>query len=201
MQGGLDAPLEDHMDHVYGEACRPFIRFIIKNHEWVRRQITAARSKFNPKSNEDNKERFYRDTIVTAIVAGKIAEKLGLISFDVGETKLGQAASIICSFLNKKTKLDFKIFPFGVKSNGVEGVMLYSAKGTAAVRVGGKGMNRGPGIVGDLAYFSDASKRTADFVMSSENFPITSKEVIVGPEWICPTFASMEKLAKVSSKT
>jgi len=43
---------------------------------------------------------------------------------DVGETKLGQAASIICSFLNKKTKLDFKIFPFGVKSNGVEGVML-----------------------------------------------------------------------------
>ena len=93
---------------------------------------------------------------------------------DVGETKLGKAASIICSFLNKKTKLDFKIFPFGVKSNGVEGVMLYSAKGTAAVRVGGKGMNRGPGIVGDLAYFSDASKRTADFVMSSENFPITS---------------------------
>jgi len=93
---------------------------------------------------------------------------------DVGETKLGQAASIICSFLNKKTKLDFKIFPFGVKSNGVEGVRVYSAKGTAAVRVGGKGMNRGPGIVGDLAYFSDASKRTADFVMSSENFPITS---------------------------
>lgn len=79
--------IEDHMDHVYGEACRPFIRFIIKNHEWVRRQITAARSKFNPKSNEDNKERFYRDTIVTAIVAGKIAEKLGLISFDVGGMK------------------------------------------------------------------------------------------------------------------
>tara|TARA_Y100000389_G_scaffold180109_1_gene194699 strand:- start:183 stop:1541 length:1359 start_codon:yes stop_codon:yes gene_type:complete len=93
---------------------------------------------------------------------------------DVGETKLGQAASIICSFLNKKTKLDFKIFPFGVKSNGVEGVMLYSAKGTAAVRVGGKGMNRGPGIVGDLAYFSDASKRNADFVMSSDSFPITA---------------------------
>ena len=49
------------------------------------------------------------------------------------ETKLGQAANIICSFLNKKTKLDFKVFPFGVKSNGVEGVMLYSDKGTAAV--------------------------------------------------------------------
>ena len=71
------------MDNVYGEACRPFIRFIIKNHDWVRRQITAARGKFNPESNEDNKERFYRDTIVTALVAGKIAEKLGLIMFDL----------------------------------------------------------------------------------------------------------------------
>ena len=75
--------IENHMDNVYGEACRPFIRFIIKNHDWVRRQITAARGKFNPESNEDNKERFYRDTIVTALVAGKIAEKLGLIMFDL----------------------------------------------------------------------------------------------------------------------
>ncbi len=90
------------------------------------------------------------------------------------ETKLGQAANIICSFLNKKTKLDFKVFPFGVKSNGVEGVMLYSDKGTAAVRVGGRGMNRGPGIVGDLAFFSNAGSRNADFVMSSDNFPITA---------------------------
>jgi len=79
--------IEHHMDHVYGEACLPFIRFIIKNTEWVRRQITAARAKFNPQSNEDNKERFYRDTIVTAWVAGKIAQKIGLISFDVKSMK------------------------------------------------------------------------------------------------------------------
>ncbi len=89
--------IEDHMDHVYGEACRPFLRFIIKNHDWVRRQLTAARGKFNPKSNEDNKERFYRDTIVTAIVAGKIAEKLGLISFGTADMKkwaLGQVTKM-----------------------------------------------------------------------------------------------------------
>ena len=79
--------IENHMDNIYGEACRPFIRFIIKNYDWVRRQITAARSKFNPKSEDDNKERFYRDTIVTALVAGKIAEKLGLISFDTANMK------------------------------------------------------------------------------------------------------------------
>jgi hypothetical protein len=79
--------VEHHMDYVYGEACLPFLRFIIKNQDWVRRQMVAARSKFNPQSDDDNKERFYRDTIVTALVAGKIATKLGLISFDVNEMK------------------------------------------------------------------------------------------------------------------
>ena len=72
------------MDNVYGEACLPFIRFVIKHRDWVRRQLVAARAKFNPKSDDDNKERFYRDTIVTALVAGKIAEKIGLVSFNVG---------------------------------------------------------------------------------------------------------------------
>ncbi len=79
--------VEYHMDNVYGEACRPFIRFVIKNIDWVRRQMVAARSKFNPKSEEDNKERFYRDTIVTALVAGKIAERLGLIQFELAGMK------------------------------------------------------------------------------------------------------------------
>ena len=95
-------------------------------------------------------------------------------SENAAKTKLGQAAAIIASFLNKKTKKDFRIFPFIVKSNGVDSVMLYSAKDSSAVRVGGKGMNRGPGIVGDLAYFSDAAKSNADYVISSENFPITA---------------------------
>ena len=107
---------------------------------------------------------------------GDFKDSLNEASLDysgfVSNTKLGQAADIICNFLNKKTKLDFRVFPFGMKSNGTDGVMLYSAKGTAAVRVGGKGMNRGPGIIGDLAYFSDAAKRNADFVMSSDSFPI-----------------------------
>ena len=86
--------VEHHMDNVYGEACRPFIRFIIKNQDWVRRQITAARGKFNPQSNEDNKERFYRDTIVTALVAGKIAEKLGLILFNTKSMKKWAIAQV-----------------------------------------------------------------------------------------------------------
>ena len=102
-----------------------------------------------------------------------VNESLGYDGF-ASKTKLGQAASVIASFLNKKTKKDFRVFPFMMKSDGVDGVMLYSAKDSSAVRVGGKGMNRGPGIVGDLAYFSDAAKSNADYVISSENFPITA---------------------------
>ena len=79
--------VETHMDNMYGHACRPFIKFVIDNHDWVKRQMQTARAKFNPKSDDDNKERFYRDTIVTAWVAGKIAVKLGLITFDVVNMK------------------------------------------------------------------------------------------------------------------
>ena len=79
--------IEHHMDNVYGAPLRPYLRFLLKNRDWVRRQIVAARDKFNPQSDDDNKERFYRDTIVTALVAGKIAEKLGLIRFDLKNMK------------------------------------------------------------------------------------------------------------------
>ena len=83
------------MDNVYGEPFRPYIRFIIKNQDWVRRQMVSARSKFNPSSEDDNKERFYRDTIVTAVVAGKIAEKLGLISFDLKGMKAWATGQVL----------------------------------------------------------------------------------------------------------
>jgi len=99
--------IENHMDNVYGEACRPFIRFIIKNNDWVRRQIVSARSKFNPESEDDNKERFYRDTIVTALVAGKIAEKLGLVSFDMKIMKQWAMQQVLKMRENRKeTNLD-----------------------------------------------------------------------------------------------
>ena len=87
--------IENHMDNVYGTPFRVFIRFLIENQDWVRRQIAAARDKFNPKSEEDNKERFYRDTIVTALVAGKIATKLGLIRFDINAMKKWAVAHVL----------------------------------------------------------------------------------------------------------
>jgi hypothetical protein len=87
------------------------------------------------------------------------------------DAKLNQAADIILSFLNKKTGKGFAKYPFLINSKSVPGVMLYSGKDNSAVRVGGTG---GVGIVGELAYFSDAATDFADFVLSSENFSVVS---------------------------
>jgi len=89
------------------------------------------------------------------------------------EAKLNQASEIIMGFLNKKTKKDFKKFPFLVYSSGIPGIMLYSSKDDSAVRIGGGGGNF-PGIVGQLDYFSDGASYVSNFSISSQNFPIVS---------------------------
>jgi hypothetical protein len=91
-------------------------------------------------------------------------------SASVANPKLAEAASIIASFLNKTTRKDFKQFPFLVYHNSKPGIMLYSAKDESAVRVGGPDI--GPGVVGSLSYFSRFDSKTADFTITSENFPI-----------------------------
>jgi len=67
----------------YGHAGRAYIHFLVNNNVWVRDQLHRARAKYNPNSAEETKERFYRDAVVTALVAGKIAQKIGLIHFDL----------------------------------------------------------------------------------------------------------------------
>jgi len=88
--------------------------------------------------------------------------------------KLNQAADIITDYLNKKTRKDFKKFPFVINSKGIPGIMLYSDKDNSAVRIGGKGVNRGPGIIGSLSYFSDDTSNRADFTITSDNFSIVA---------------------------
>lgn len=75
--------VENHQVTQYGHAGRKFIRFVIENQEWVRQQLRNARAKYNPHCQEATKERFYTDAIVVAMVAGKIAQRLGLIQFDM----------------------------------------------------------------------------------------------------------------------
>jgi len=91
--------------------------------------------------------------------------------------KLDKAADIVASFVNKKTGLDFKKFPFTVfyTIDGIttEGVMYYSNKSDAAFRVTGPQAGV-PGLIGALEYSLDHGAGKVDFSISSENFPIVA---------------------------
>ncbi len=62
--------VEDHITTQYGHAGKQFIQFVMAHREWVQHQLARAREKYNPRSQEDTKERFYTDAVVVALVAG-----------------------------------------------------------------------------------------------------------------------------------
>ena len=83
---------------------------------------------------------------------------------------LSKAADVVAKYVNKKTGLKFKKFPFAVTAqiDGQEntGVMFYSDKGAQAFRVSDN-TSGAAGIIGSLQFFSDASKSKADFSLES----------------------------------
>ena len=83
---------------------------------------------------------------------------------------LSRAADIVAKFVNKKTGLKFKKFPFAVTAtiDGQEntGVMFYSDKGAQAFRVSDN-TSGAAGIIGSLQFFSDAANSKADFSLES----------------------------------
>lgn len=105
-----------------------------------------------------------------------IAEaSMGSGSVELTNPALNNASSIIAKFVNKKTKKDFKKFPFEMRtkvgSDELNGIMFYSSKSTEAFMVTASDANT-PGIVGSIIYFSDAANTESDFSISSELFPI-----------------------------
>ncbi len=92
-------------------------------------------------------------------------------SIELVNPSLNKAATIIARFVNKKTKKDFKKFPFEMITDMGSGVMFYSSKSTEAFMVTAAAA-KNPGIVGSIIYFSDAANSTSDFSISSETFPI-----------------------------
>ena len=83
---------------------------------------------------------------------------------------LSRAADVVAKYVNKKTGLKFKKFPFAVTAtiDGQEntGVMFYSDKGAQAFRVSDN-TSGAAGIIGSLQFFSDAAKSKADFSLES----------------------------------
>ena len=103
------------------------------------------------------------------------ATKADSVDPSITNPSLNRAALLIAKFVNKKTKKDFKKFPYTMFSevDGEEkqGIMFYSSKGTESFMVT-SGTAKNPGIVGSIVYFSDAANIQSDFSISSETFPI-----------------------------
>ena len=83
---------------------------------------------------------------------------------------LSKAADIVARFVNKKTRKDFKKFPFAHTAtiSGQEnvGVMFYSSKGKEAFRVSDN-TSGVAGVIGSLQYFSNAESGIADFSLEA----------------------------------
>ncbi len=83
---------------------------------------------------------------------------------------LSKAADIVAKFVNKKTRKDFKKFPFTHTAtiDGQEnvGVMFYSSRGKEAFRVSDN-TSGVAGVIGSLQYFSNAEQPLADFSLEA----------------------------------
>ena len=83
---------------------------------------------------------------------------------------LSRAGDIVATYVNKKTGLAFKKFPFAVTAqiDGQEnvGVMFYSDKGAQSFRVSDN-TSGAAGVIGSLQFFSDSTKSEADFSLES----------------------------------
>lgn len=94
------------------------------------------------------------------------------------DPKLRKAADLIFAYMNKHTKMNFKVIQFDEIAlfDGAEtvGNIAVSDKGKfPAIRVVANSNANRPGIVGQIEYYSQIGPNTqCDFVFSSDNFPI-----------------------------
>jgi len=78
-----NSDIKRHLREQYGAAGRVFIRFVMDHRVWVTEQLIKANAKLNPSNGDETAERYYRSDLACSWVAGKIANRLGLINFDM----------------------------------------------------------------------------------------------------------------------
>lgn len=71
----------------YGVVGREYLQFVMRNEEKIVDKLQRMRHKFLPTTQEETRERFYYDLMVTALMGGAIAKQLGLISFDLNAVR------------------------------------------------------------------------------------------------------------------
>ena len=74
---------EDHMNLVYGAPAEPYLRHIMNNTDAIKERLRDERFAVIARDAEETRERFYRDAVATAMVAGEIGVRMGLVKFDL----------------------------------------------------------------------------------------------------------------------
>lgn len=67
----------------YGHAGRKWLRFLLKNRDKVATVLDKEMARWTPGSQAENQERFYHNTLIHIMVAGRLAQKLGLVRFNM----------------------------------------------------------------------------------------------------------------------
>ena len=82
---GVDrTKVEEHMDNCYGAPLRRYIRHIIRNQDSVTERLRDLRQSHKPDGPDGTAERYYRDTVATAMLAGELGREIGVIGFSLG---------------------------------------------------------------------------------------------------------------------
>ena len=71
----------------YGAAGREYLTFVLRNRDQIEKLLIKARTQMAPKGRDETRERYYTDTVAMAYIGGKIAQKLGLVWFDVEKVR------------------------------------------------------------------------------------------------------------------
>lgn len=67
----------------YGVVGREYLHFVMQNREKISRKLQRMRAKYNPVNQDETRERFYMDLMVTALMGAAIATQLGFLKFDL----------------------------------------------------------------------------------------------------------------------
>lgn len=79
----------------YGAAGRRYLQYVLKNRGAIITKLQKMRAQMAPTTRDETRERFYLDTLVTALLGGAIAKKLGLIDFDLEGVRIWALKHII----------------------------------------------------------------------------------------------------------
>lgn len=75
--------VEHQLGEEYGEVGRVWIQHMIRNATPLVARMRELRAKLNASDSDNTRERFFRDLVVSVLVAAEETRKLGLVNFDV----------------------------------------------------------------------------------------------------------------------